>query len=309
VIVVLPPNPQKEIIAPPDGKCVHVDMPNDRYHRMGNWSHSQLKYLPDEPEMFEWKYILRRVEFSQTRAMVMGSALHAWLLEQIKPTLVPQDFLTKAGSVAPGGWEKIGQALPNVPVIKRDEFSALSYAREHCLADPQIKAYLETQGYVEHSLFMVDQATGLPTRVRLDKLCQFRNALDILDLKFSGGCDDRWIEKQVTGMGYYSQAGMYWEHTERAYSRPNRWVFLFVENVPPFRARLKELAEHDVELGMRHTHISLAEVRARLASGDWRGHGFGRCTLTQVLKWKWDENPGSVEPFTDFMEFANNADQ
>jgi len=297
---------QKDIIAPPDSQCIHVDMPNDEYHRLGNWSHSQLKYLPHDPEMFEWKYIKRREKFKTTRPMVMGTALHAWLLEGIEPTLVPASFLTKAGAMKPGGWEDIAIEFPGIPVIKSDEYASLRYARESCYADPEIRAYLETAGWVEHSLFAVDPETGLPTRVRLDKLCKFSDGLSCLDLKFSGGIDDRWIQKQVTGMGYYSQSGMYWEHVERAYETPKCWAFLFVMNQAPYTARLKELLQPDVDLGVRHTHVSLRDLKTRLDENNWRGDGFGRLGITEVAKWKWEENPEPVEVFSEFMEFSGS---
>lgn len=296
-----------ETIRPPLGTAVHVDMPNERYHRCGNWSHSQLIWLPHDPETFAWRYISKRHKPTKpTRSMVMGSALHAWLLENIEPTTVPSYYLTKAGSVKPGGWDSIDDEFPDVPVLKAEELVDLTYARENCYADPEIRAYLETDGHVEHSLFSVDEETELPTRVRLDKLCRFTDGLSCLDLKFSGGIDDRWIEKQVTGMGYYSQAGMYWEHVVKAYEEPRTWAFLFVLNDPPYTARLKQLLPPDIELGARHTHVALRDLKARLATNNWNGPGFGYMGTTQVARWKWDENPEPITPFNEFAEFSSN---
>lgn len=294
----------KEIITTPSDLAIHVDMSNEKYHSLGNWSHSQIKYLPTDPEIFEWKYILKREEFKTTRAMVCGTAFHAWLLEGIKPTQVPSDYLTKVGAMKPGGWDDIAAAFPGIPVLKADEIIGLQYARENCFADPEIRAYLETAGDVEHSLFSVDRETGLPTRVRLDKLCRFSDGLTCLDLKYSGGVDDRWIEKQVTGMAYYSQAGMYWEHVEKAYERPKSWVFLFAQNDPPYTARLKLLLEADVELGIRHTHVSLRDLKTRLETNNWRGEGWGHLGITQVSKWKWEESPEPIAPYEEFLEFS-----
>jgi hypothetical protein len=297
----------KETITPPIGTAIHVDMPNEQYHSMGNWSHSQIKCLPAEPELFEWKYILKREEFTTTRAMVCGTAMHAWLLEGIEPTQVPRDYLTKSGSMKPGGWDAIAEEFSGIPVLKADELVGLRYARENCFADPEIRAYLETDGWVEHSLFSVDPDTELPTRVRLDKLCKFTNGLDGFDLKFSAGVDDRWIEKQITGMAYYSQAGMYWEHVEKAYQTPNLWAFLFVQSTPPYTARIKQLLPCDIDLGIRHTHVSLRDLRTRLDTNNWKGSGFGHMGITQVSKWKWEENPEPVEAFGEFAEFSTSS--
>ena len=303
--------PVKKIIAPPIGTAVHVEMANEKYHAMGNWSHSQLKCLPADPELFEWKYILKREAFTVTRLMVCGSAFHAWLLEDIEPTEVPRHYLTAAGSMRPGGWNAVACEFPGVPVLKADELAGLRFARENCYADPEIRAYLETTGDVEHSLFSVDPETELPTRVRLDKLCRFSDGLVCLDLKYSGGVDDRWIDKQVTGMGYYSQAGMYWEHVERAYETPKCWAFLFVINEPPYTARLKQLLPPDIDLGIRHTHVALRDLRTRLTTNDWHGPGYGYLGITQVSKWKWEEIQYGTEaaqgPYEEFSDLSSTT--
>ncbi len=291
-------------ITPPADTAVHVDMTNDRYHAMENWSHSQLKLLPHDPELFEWNYILKREKRSVTRPMECGSALHAWLLEGIEPTTVPADYLTKAGSVKPGGWAAIAAEFPGVPVLKADEVVGLRYARDNAYADPEIRAYLETAGQVEHSLFSVDPETKLPTRIRLDKLCQFTDGLACLDLKYSADITDRWVDKQVSNMAYYSQAGMYWEHVERAYETPREWVFLFVKNGPPYTARLFKMLDHDVELGVRHTHVALRDLRARLDTDDWRGEGYGGVGTIEVKSWVWDVNPEPLEAYCEFTEFS-----
>lgn len=302
----------QETIAPAPGTAVHVAMSSERYRATGNWSHSAIKHLPAEPELFEWKHVLKREEFVATRAMICGTAFHAWVLEGIAPTLVPADYLTKAGGMKPGGWDAIAEDFPGVPVLKRDEVTGLRYARDSCMADPEIRAYLETAGFIEHSLFAVDPETDLPTKVRLDKLCRFQDGLDCLDLKYSAGVDDRWIEKQVTGMAYYRQAGFYWEHVERAYQTPNQWTFLFVQNDPPYTARLKQLLPCDIELGARHSHVALRDLRSRLDSGNWRGLGYGVCGITNVAKWLWEKGIGDGEapaPFAEFLEFSTDTDK
>ncbi len=291
-----------EIIKP--GEAVHMDMTNDEYHAQPGWSHSQLKYLPDEPEAFAWKHILKREEFKRTRGMVCGSALHEWVLEGIEPTIVPADYLTKAGAMKSGGWKDLEAEYPGVPVLKADEIVGLRYARDNCFADPEIQAYLETAGEIEHSLFSVDPETGLPTRVRLDKLCRFTDGLVCLDLKYSANVDDRWIDQQIAKMAYYSQAGMYWEHVERAYETPTSWVFLFVKNGPPYTARLTQLLLPDVELGIRHTHVQLRDLRTRLDTNEWCGSGHGTTGVVTLPSWLWEKNPEPIEAHSEFTEFS-----
>lgn len=292
-------------ILPPDGQAaIHVDMPNAAYHAAKNWSHSQLKWLPDDPEMFHWRFIAKREKFSPSRDMVMGSALHAWLLEGIEPTLVPREYLTKAGSMRPGGWADLELEFPGVPILKADEIVGLRYARENALADPEIRAYLETDGEVEHSIFSQDPETGLPTKVRLDKLCRFRDGLHILDLKFSAGVDKRWIDAQVTKMAYYRQAGLYTEHVAKLYGQVDRWVFLFAKNDAPYTARLKQLLPPDIDLGARHEHEALRDLRRRLDENDWHGEGYGHTGITTVAHWRWTEDQQAPEPFEEFTAFS-----
>jgi hypothetical protein len=121
------------------------------------------------------------------------------------------------------------------------------------------------------------------------------------------GVDDRTVDKQVTGMGYYSQSGMYWEHVERAYETPKLWAFLCVKNTPPYTARLKQILQPDIDLGIRHTHVSLRDLRTRMDTNNWHGDGYGRIGLTQVANWKWEENPEPVEAYAEFMEFSTSS--
>jgi hypothetical protein len=83
-------------------------------------------------------------------------------------------------------------------------------------------------------------------------------------------------------------------------------------NEPPYTARLKQLLPYDVDLGIRHTHVALRDLRARLESGDWRGPGFGIVGITQVAQWLWEAgigDEGSPTPYPEFAAFSPKPEE
>ena len=288
-----------------------LDLPSEEYHARPEWSHSQLKYLPDNPEEFYARYVCKnRPSWARTkkptRGMELGTAFHAMLLEGINPPVVPADILASNGAMTTAAAKAFKKAWPDY--VTEAENDTLTYAVNRCRKDPEIAAYLDTDGDPEVSLFWDDETTGLKCRGRVDRVCRFVDGISILDLKFSSGNDKRWVEKQVAAMLYYRQAAFYWDAVERAYSEPVReFVFLFAKNNPPFDAYLWRINPNDVGLGRRRNNLALDDLRSRQDSGDWHATGFGTIREFDLPKWAWDEGPQSVQPFEIFEAFGEGS--
>lgn len=291
--------------------CQHIDLPAEEYHARPEWSHSQLKLLPDNPEEFWGRFVAAKEERpvwalakKPTRDMELGTAFHGMLLEKLLPPIVPADILSSDGSMTTKAAKAFKAAFPNY--LKPDEHACLQYAVGRCYADPEIAAYLQTDGYVEHSLFWMDPVTGLKGRSRLDKLCRFADGREILDVKFSGGCDQRWVENQVTKMLYFRQAALYTDAAQAAYGPVNAFTFLFVRNDAPYDAYLWRINANDLELGRRRNQVALEDLCRRLNTNDWRSDRFGRVNNFTLPKWAYDGDNSmpSLAPFAEFETFA-----
>jgi hypothetical protein len=288
-------------------KAYHLDLPAEEYHARPEWSHSQLKYLPDSPEEFWGRFVAKGKEkpvwvtaFEPTRAMELGTTFHGMLLEKLLPPVVPANILASNGAMTTTAAKQFKLAFPNY--VKPQEYECLKYAVDRCHADPEIAAYLDTEGFVEHSLFWTDEATGLDCRARLDKLCRFGDGLEILDLKFSGGTDQRWVEAQVAKMLYFRQAAFYTDAVQRVYGPVNAFTFLFVRNDAPYDAYLWRINPNDLDMGRRRNALALADLAARLQSNNWRSEKFGRINHFTLPKWVMDGD-NSMPSLAAFAEF------
>jgi len=285
----------------------HIDLEAEDYHARPEWSNSQLKHLPDEPELFHGLYIAKRPEWQkeqrESAVMRFGTAGHAWFLEDKKPIVAPASVLSKAGSRAGKAWESFEAAHDGDTIVTEAEWAALQYAKIRAKADPEIDAYLSTSGMVEHSLFAVDEATGIRCRGRIDKIPEFRDGLEILDGKFSGDICEFWVSNQAAKMLYYRQAAIYWDLVTAAYEEPKAFTFLFVRNEPPYDSALWRLFSEDIELGRQENTLALLNLKERLRTGNWYRDGFGDIGYVHLPRWKIKETnalPAGCSEITNF---------
>jgi hypothetical protein len=286
----------------------HIDCTAEEHHAREEYSNSMLKYLPHDPELFWGKYIAdpkpawAKRPFKTTRDMELGTAFHGMLLENEVFPIVPRDILSSDGSMTTKAAKQFKADFPNY--LKQDENDDLTYAVERCKKDPEIMAFLDTKGKVEHTLVAEDESTGLPTRGRLDRLCWFADGLWVFDVKFSGGTCKRWVEKQMAEMGYYRAGPFYADLAEATYGIPVVGVaFLFVRNKPPFDAALWKMSHEDIDLGRRHNAIALADLASRLESWNWFGTTYGKLNPAELPRWKREEVGGEHAPYHEFVEF------
>jgi hypothetical protein len=289
--------------------CDHIDMPAEEYHASPGWSNSQLKHLPGEPELFHGLYIRKRPEWQkeqrESSVMRFGTAGHAWFLENEKPVVAPPSVLSKAGSRAGKAWESFEAAHDGDTILTQDEWDALQYAKTRAQADPEIDAYLATAGMVEHSLFATDEATGLPVRCRIDKIPEFHDGLEVLDLKFSGDVSEYWASNQMAKMLYYRQAAFYWDLATAMYQEPKAFTFLFVRNEPPYDSALWRLYADDIDLGRQENAMALLSLKERLRTDNWYSDAFGRIGYIHLPAWKKKESPLLPVGFSEFTPYDN----
>jgi hypothetical protein len=289
--------------------CRHIDLPSEEYHAHAAWSHSQLKYLPGEPELFNGLFVAKRPDWqasrNETPATRFGTAGHAWMLEDREPVVPPASVLSKSGSRAGGAWQAFASEHEGDTILTEDEWAAIQYATIRAKQDPEIDAYLSTVGKVEHSLFAIDEATGLPVRGRLDKICEFQDGMEILDLKISGDTSEYWVSNQVAKMGYERQAAMYWDLVAAAYGEPKAFTFLFVRNEPPYDSALWRLYNDAIEIGRQENALALLDLKERLRTNYWFSESFGRIGYTHLPAWKARETQALPVGFHEFTPFGN----
>jgi hypothetical protein len=291
-------------------------LPAEIYHAHPASSNSSLKSLPDNPEEYYALHVAdpkpawakRKKVFP--RYVDLGTAFHSILLEGKTPPIIPECLLASNGACT----TKMAKAFvaENPDYVKQAEYDDLMYARDRCYDDPAIRPFLETKRRNELSLFWQDHQTQEFCRGRIDSLCEFTDGLWILDAKFGSAdpTDEDAIGWKIFDMGYENAGAMYWDAVEALIGPVRGYVLLFVLNSPPYKARLWELSENDLEMGRRHYHEKLFDLKERRETGNWHGPRFGQQSMTKLPRKAWDRSVGPatpIQPFSEFLDFQGET--
>jgi hypothetical protein len=285
------------------------DIPATEYHNREEWSQSQFKKLPKDPELFHGLYVTEPplFVFETTADMELGTQLHALVLELQELLIIPQTALTSNGQRRGKNWDAWCDEHPDDPgVLPKDSHRIISM-RDGIMADPVLRKLFEAEGETEHTIVLDDEATDLGLRARLDKLSRFTEGYVIADIKATSidVTSERQIASKVFEMGYHQQAAFYWDAAELLYGTPLRFVFAFVRSKPPFNAVAWCPNDNDLDLGRRHNRLAIDDLKRRLDSGDWHGDRFGRLNYFSLPNWAYTDDPLIVPaPYQEFDEFS-----
>jgi hypothetical protein len=197
-----------------------------------------------------------RPKQKHTEATLLGDCLHVALFE-------PQDFFSKF--ITPPGkidrrrkegreqWAAFEFAAHDKTVIKREMYDRVMKMREAVLKDPLIGRFLKEPGTKEEIILWDDPGTGAPCKCRLD-FRHLRTNL-ILDLKSAG--DDGWTSaapavfaRNAIKYRYHVQSAFYSDGFFHATGiKTPGFVFVVVENNPPYKVAKYRFAESDLNVG------------------------------------------------------------
>jgi len=224
----------------------HKDMPNDEYHSGPGLSKSGLDLIDKSIRHFIMRDEVRR----ETDAMVLGTAVHSAILE---PHTWPGQYIRgpEDCDMRTKEWKAALQtAVSNSQTIMKPEnydkveniaTSALS------IEDPLIDDIKNLNGMAESSIFMRDGETGLLVKCRPDFLIPERRT--ILDVKTTKDASPDGFARSCGMFRYDVQDAMYTDIVEKMFGGQWDFVFLAVENVPPYNAGIYRLSKKDKENG------------------------------------------------------------
>lgn len=292
--------------------CTIVErMPEAEYHARPEWSQSQFKLLPNEPELFYGRHVAKYPgwQLKPTPDMELGTALHAVILDGKPLVEIPGDVLTSNGQRRGKPWEQYQAEHADDLIMLPKEIGGIRAMVDAIMGQDVLRNLFEADGFTEHSLFMVDDATGLPTRGRLDKFARLNGRMIIGDLKCTSidPADKRQVEAKIHSFKYHQQAAHYWDLCEAAYVTPVDFVFAFVRNSPPYNAVGWTLTPNAIELGRRRNRVALDDLRRRLDTGDWVGERHGYLSMADLPKYAYmddpDANPLPTDDFANFVTY------
>ncbi len=150
---------------------IYKELSNDDYHKDKAIGSSGIKAFKEIPALYEWEY-LKGNKKERTPAMELGSAMHSFLLE---PGLYHKEYKVSTLTNRRGNaWQDFVaecEAEQKKPILQKD-FEALENMRTSLFKNTLCAKVLNAPGEYECSFFHKDEATGLRTKSRPDKLSQ-----------------------------------------------------------------------------------------------------------------------------------------
>jgi hypothetical protein len=254
------------------------------YRAAPGWSYSQLKLLPDQPELFHGRFITGVWPQEPTPAMDVGTIFHEAVLTGKQLPIIPEDVLSTSGSKAGAKWCQWASDHPG-PCLKAKEAGPILAMIDSVWADTQAAKLLRADGRVELPLFGTDRPTGLPIKGRLDKLCQFEEEYVIMDLKTTADPSPEAFGKQVWQQRYHRQAAFYSRLAEDRGYTIIAVAFVAVRNVPPYECVVYQCDQAMLDQGATENRAALDDLALRLKADYWHGPTFGRITELSIPKW------------------------
>ena len=221
--------------------CMVLDMPNDAYHAYAGISKSGLDVIARSPAHFKY-----RPKHEPSRAMVIGSATHAAVLE---PTVFNKQYaLLKEVTDRRSAEYKQAVKLHGADnVLICGEIEQIAGMQAALNKNKYAAELLVANGWCEIACFATDPETGVLVKCKFDKLL---NNLQSVDLKTT--LDVREFYKSVANYRYHVQEAFYSDVFEWATGEQiNGFDFLAVEKEMPHASRIFRLDSNAVQYGRK----------------------------------------------------------
>lgn len=236
--------------------CLVIGMPNDAYHAYPAWNKSSLDLIARSPA--HYRYSAKR---EATRAMEIGSAVHAAILE---PELFAQEYmlLQDVTDRRSSAYKEACKTYPSDRVLTGTEAAQVAgiQASVRC-------PLLDADGWAEISVFATCPETGLLIKCRFDYLTTDGRALDLKTTQDACAAE---FAKSVFNYRYHVQDAFY-RHVFAAATGTElqSFTFLAIEKEPPLYHAEYELDAEAQEIGRFYAMRDLRTAAACEQSGEW----------------------------------------
>lgn len=257
--------PRKHKVSP--GLYPRIDF--DAYQRIEGVNQSALKDARTAAHIFE---ALTGEPDKPTAAMVLGSALHARLLEMTTSASIIIDGPINPKTGKPFGvdtnaYSDFAALHPGKIILSGDGREQLDGMAAAVMRHSLARKLIEARG--ESELVMVWDDGAVRCKGRLDKHVP---GLLAFDLKTTADASPAAWANAVNDYGYHIQAEFYRRGMEATGIGGTPFVFLVVENRPPYGVVLYEIEAESMAIARHEVDRALAMVGACQRAGAWPGY-------------------------------------
>jgi exodeoxyribonuclease VIII len=243
--------------------------PNDtEYHKdKTHVSNSMLTDLKRSPKLFMQKHIAETVKTTPSKAMRIGTLLHALVLEEgsfdrcfiIAPEVKRN---TTAGKLA---WEGFLNEAGNRTIVDYDEYKTAVSMREALRQHDRFELYFRRTDDTHIERGFRFQWLGVDCRAKPDFLT--RHVL--IDVKTTDDPSPEGFKQSVKKYGYHRQAAMYSIAVNECYGFKPTFRFACVGNTAPHDVAFYSPSEKVLEQGRLEMEALLENYKRCKASGRW----------------------------------------
>ena len=255
---------------------VYSDLPNDAYHNDKNsYSRSLLLKFQKSPFHFWSEYINpNRPKKEPTRAMILGSAFHTFILEPHlfadQYTIEPKKVLLKdVGRHEFDAYKYLCANLDrtNKIILTREEMDTFIAMQESLYGNQKARELLR-DGIVEQSYFWKDKASGLMVKSRPDIL--HKNMY--VDIKTCSDASPRTYQREMIDYIYHWQGAMLRDAIRACEGREmSVTINICIETKYPYTTAIYIIDEAALDYAEQQYKSKLLELKECLETNVWEG--------------------------------------
>lgn len=260
---------------------VLTDEPNEAYHARSEVSASQLKSMNRGWRWFEAEHITKAIPRKESPSMRMGTAIHCSVLERDKFSEVYAVCPPECSDRRTKAHKEWASTVGNREVLTAAENDTIQACASAVDEHPVARRILTARGINERSFTFTDEGSGVPCRVRFDRLA----GLAVCDLKTIDRLDDSSFAKAVVDYRYDLQAAHYLEGLRTITGELYTFVFIVVETQSPFRCRTYQFLSGDLQAADDRRAYLLDQYAKRIESGDWSDPNENELQTIELPSW------------------------
>ena len=267
---------------------IFTGVPEEDYHAKDACSQSGLKLFDKCPAAYKWR---AEHDDEPTSAMKKGAATHALILE---PDIYKEKYVTadqceaetNAGNrcsrggkyLQDGKWKCTTHADKDADndegrmILSAKEHEECGYMRKSIWEHPAASKLLSMEAYTELTCLWIDEDTGLLCKSRIDRyIPSMRLAIDVKTTR-DASPDERGFAREIANRKMYWQAAFYPAGLHENGVATDRWIWIAVENSPPYVAATYEADPVDIDAGWTELRPVMEKFAEAKESGVYPGY-------------------------------------
>ncbi|MCK2144853.1 PD-(D/E)XK nuclease-like domain-containing protein [Streptomyces sp. WAC00276] len=173
--------------------------------------------------------------------------------------------------------------------LKQAEMDQVRTMADALREDPLAGPLLAGPGIAERSIFWTDPATGIRCRVRPDWLLTYPDLTLCVDYKTCVSAEPEAVSRAIRDHAYHQQDALYIDGITAATSADSvRFLFIFQSKTAPYLVTVRELAQHDRDIGRARNEHALRLYADCLATDTWPTWTGPTTDIPQISMPSWD---------------------